>query len=332
MANGGADEQPRPASRRAIVQVSVVRAVLAALLLAGLFALLFFVLLPGGGGEGSAEPARLIDTPPGTTEASVGVRPGDLARDFTASNLEGVRFRLSELRGRPVVINFWATWCTSCLTEMPVLEEQRQAHLAEGLTIVAVNAGEGLSDARGFIDARNLHEFAIAMDPDLTISDAYGVRGLPLSVFIDRNGVIQATYRGELDDETMSAYVQAAIDAVPGGPPPDTIRIVEPVRRMHVLEVVPDEDASGQVLFVSRRFRCDDVYCGAPVADVLRAAAGVTAVELRSENAVPSLAATFDPDVIDLEAVVAIMAEALRAHPDPLYTRELQVRYSEASQ
>lgn len=332
MANGGADEQPRPAGRRAIVQVNVVRAVLAALLLAGLFSLLFFVLLPGGGGEGSAEPARLIDTPPGSTGASIGVRPGDLARDFAASNLEGVRFRLSELRGRPVVINFWATWCVSCLTEMPVLEEQRRAHLAEGLSIVAVNAGEGLSDARRFIEARELYELAIAMDPDLTISDAYGVRGLPLSIFIDRNGVIQAMYRGELDDETMNAYVQAAIDAVPGGKPPDTLRIVEPVRRIHVLEVFPDEDVSNRVLFVSRRFRCDDGYCGAPVADILKAAAGVTDVELRSDEATPALAASFDPDVIDLEAVVAIVAEALRAHPDPLYTRELQVCYPDACQ
>ncbi|MCH7511471.1 MAG: TlpA family protein disulfide reductase [Chloroflexi bacterium] len=332
MANGGADEQPRPRGRRAIVQVSVARAVLAAVLLAGLFALLFFVLLPGGGEEGSAEAARLVDTPPGSTEASVGVRPGDLARDFTASNLEGVRFRLSELRGRPVVINFWATWCVSCLTEMPVLEEQRQTHLAEGLTIVAVNAGEGLSEARGFIDALELYGLGIAMDPDLTISDAYGVRGLPLSVFIDRDGVIQAMYRGQLDDETMDAYVQAAIDAVPGGEPPDTIRFVEPVRRIHVLEVFPDEEAPNRVLFVSRRFRCDDGYCATPVADGLRATAGVTDVELRSDEAAPALAATFDPDVIDLEAVVAIVAEALRAHPDSLYTRELQVSYPETSQ
>jgi hypothetical protein len=215
---------------------------------------------------------------------------------------------------------------------MPVLEEQRKTHLAEGLTIVAVNAGEGLSNARGFIDALELYDLAIAMDPDLTISDAYGVRGLPLSVFIDRNGVIQAIYRGQLDDETMNAYVQAAIDAVPGGEPPDTLQFVEPVRREHVLDVFPHEEPPGRVLFVSRRFRCDDLYCAAPVADILREAAGVTNVELRSEDAQPALAATFDADVIDLEAVVAIVEEALRTHPDRLYTRELRVRYPEASQ
>ena len=64
----------------------------------------------------------------------------------------------------------------------------------------------------------------------------------------------------------------------------------------------------------------------------LREAAGVTHVELRSDEAAPALAATFDPDVIDLEAMVAIVAEALRAHPDRLYTRELQVCYPDACQ
>ena len=98
---------------------------MAAALLAGGFAVFFFLLLPDSGGGGSALPALMLDTPATNTEASVGVHRGDLARNFAASDLNGLRTTLSELRGRPVVINFWATWCTSCVVEMPVLEQQR---------------------------------------------------------------------------------------------------------------------------------------------------------------------------------------------------------------
>ena len=322
------NDQRSSAGRPGLVQLNLVRAIAAAVLLGGLFALLFFVFLPRGG-DGSVLPARLVDTPPGSSDATVGVHAGGLARDFEASNLEGMRVRLSELRGRPLVLNFWATWCTSCLAEMPVLEEQRLAHQADGLVIVAVNVGEGIGDARGFIEALELFEFAIAMDPELDIADAYGVRGLPHSVFLDRNGVIQAEYRGQLDEETMQQYVQAAIDAAPGGEAPFRPRFVTTVPREHVLEVIPSGEEPGQVLFVSRRFRCDDDYCGTPVVDRLRDAGGVIEIELRSDDTPPSLSVAFDPAVTQLDEVVAVLAEALRAHPDPLYTRELEVRFPE---
>lgn len=312
---------------RGLIHIDIRRGVAAAVLLGGLFALLFLVLLPRGGGDGSVPPARLVDTPPGESADSAGIHPGRLARDFEASDLEGQRVRLSDLRGRPLVINFWATWCTSCLSEMPGLERQRHAHLADGLAVVAVNVGEGAGDAREFIESLELFEFAVAMDPDLTISDAYGVRGLPHSLFVDARGVIQAEYRGQLDDETMDRYVQAAIDAVRGGEAPTQLRIVTTVPREHVLEVFPDEEDPGRVRFVSRRFRCDDAYCVEPALDELRAAAGVSAFELRDEQMPPSLLVAFDPAAVSVEDIVAIVAEALRAHPDPLYTRELEVRY-----
>ena len=97
--NEAGSERTPSAGRRWLVQVSLRRAALAALLLAGLFALLFFVLLPRGGDD-SVLAARLLDTPVGATDASVGVRPDHVARDFEASDLDGVRFRLSDLRGR----------------------------------------------------------------------------------------------------------------------------------------------------------------------------------------------------------------------------------------
>jgi cytochrome c biogenesis protein CcmG/thiol:disulfide interchange protein DsbE len=322
-------ERPAPAARRRHIRLSLWRASVAALLLAGLFALLFFVFLPGGGNAASAPPARLVDTPPGATDASVGVHPGRLARDFEASgtDVEAERFRLSALRGRPLIINFWATWCTSCSAEMPVLEEQRRAHEGDGLVIVAVNVGEGLNAARRFIEEFDLFEFAVAMDPSLAIADAYGIRGLPQSVFVDRNGVVQATYQGQLDNETMERYVRAAIDAVPGGEAPSRLRIVNTVPREHTLDVFPDEQDAGRVLFVSRRFRCDDSYCADAVASQLGAAVGVTGVHLQSGEEPPTLSLTFNPEALDLDELVNTMAEALRLFPDPLYKRELEVRY-----
>lgn len=376
--------------RRPFVRMGVWRASLAAVLLAGLFSLFFFVLRPDQTEDGLAGrvlPARLVATAGGAASDSftdrlpsalpwlipagvallvavwiartprrrawagvglivaaglfvnggrllqgdeagtVGVRPGRVAQNFEASDLDGLRFALSDLRGQPVVINFWATWCTSCLAEMPVLEQQRQAHEAEGLTIVAVNVQEGVGKAREFMEALALFDFVVAMDIDVTISDAYGVRGLPLSVFIDRDGMIQARFQGELDEETMDRYVQAAIEAVPGGEPPDRLQFLNVVPREHVLEVYADGDEPGRARFVSRRFRCDEEYCGAPAAALLKDVAGVTDTDLRSYGAPPALLVTFDPAAITLEELTAILADALRAYPDRLYTRELQVRF-----
>lgn len=309
--------------------VNLRRTLAAGVLLAGLFSLLFFVLLPEGEDGRGGRPvtsARLASTR-GDGSQEVGTRPGRLAQDFEASNLDGERFRLSDLRGRPLVINFWATWCTSCLAEMPVLEEQRRAHVEDGLAIVAVNVGEGAGDAREFIDALQLREFFVAMDPDLTIADAYGVRGLPQSVFVDRNGVVQATYLGQLDDETMDRYVRAALDATPGGEPPRRLRFVTTVPREHTLEVYPDDSNLGRVRFVSRRFRCDDAYCARALVEGLRQMAGIADLELRTEATPAELVITFDPSRLSLATVVGAVADALRAQPDPLYTRELEVRY-----
>jgi len=325
------DGETPQARARWPVQVSLGRVAIAAALLGGLFALLFFVLLPDSGGDGPVVAARMVDTPASSSDAALGVREGKLARDFEASNMDGLRFRLSELRGRPVVINFWATWCTSCLAEMPVLEEQRKAHSQDDLAIIGVNVGEGTSAARGFIDALELFDLSIAMDIDLTIADSYAVGGLPRSVFIDRNGVIQAIYNGQLDDDTMNRYVQAAIDAVPGGDAPFRIQLPNNiVRREHVLEVLPDADEPGRVLFSSRRFRCDDSYCGEAVVELLGDTAGILELELRSSQTPPTLEVTFDPGGSSVDDVVAALADALRSHDDPLYKRDLEVRYRDS--
>ena len=311
------------------IQLHYARAAAAAALLAGVFAVFFFVLLPGSDGGGSVLPARMLDTPASNAEASEGVHRGDLARNFAASDLDDLRMTLSELRGRPVVINFWATWCTSCLVEMPVLEQQRLAHEEDNLAIVAVNVGEGAGAAREFIESLELFDFVLAMDPDLTVSDAYSVRGMPHSLFIDREGVIRAEYRGQLDEATMDSYVQAAIDAVPGEDAPTTVRLVQTVPREHVLVAATDDAVPGTATFLSRRFRCDDDYCAAPLAASIEGLDGVLAVDLRSDDAEPALLVQYDSDTFEFDEIVQSVADAVRAYEDPLYTRELEVRIAE---
>ncbi len=306
--------------------INLPRLVAAALLLSGLFGLLFFVLLPGGDDDDAIRGASLIETPMSGPGPDPGIEPGRLARDFEASDLDGRRLRLSDLRGRPLVINFWATWCTSCLSEMPDLEEQRQAHAQDGLAVVAVNVGERAGRAREFIDALDLVDFAIALDSDLTVADAYGVRGMPHSVFVDRSGVIQAVYRGPLDAETMERYLRAAIEAVQASDEAPRLRFVTTVPREHVLEVLPGD--GGRVLFRSRRFRCDDTYCArAAIASGLRSAAGVRSFEWGTDPNSPELFVSFDPTDASLDAIVNAVAGTVREVPDPLYTRELEVQY-----
>ena len=311
------------------IQLHYGRAAAAAALLAGVFAVFFFVLLPGSDGSGSVLPARMLDTPASSAEASEGVHRGDLARNFAASDLDDLRMTLSELRGRPVVINFWATWCTSCVVEMPVLEQQRLAHEEDDLAIVAVNVGEGAGAAREFIESLELFDFVLAMDPDLTVSDAYSVRGMPHSLFIDREGVIRAEYRGQLDEATMDSYVQAAIDAVPGEDAPTTVRLVQTVPREHVLVAATDDAVPATATFLSRRFRCDDDYCAAPLAASIEGLDGVLAVDLRSDDAEPALLVQYDSDTFEFDEIVQSVAAAVGAYEDPLYTRELEVRIAE---
>ncbi len=105
--------------------------------------------------------------------------------------------------------------------------------------MLAVNAGESRPDAEEFIDFLDA-PFVYAMDPGLVLSDAYGVYGLPLSVFLDANGVVRGVYRGHANPEVLDTYVTAAIDAEPPGEVPVVLRIVSTIYRPNVLVVSTD--------------------------------------------------------------------------------------------
>lgn len=265
--------------------------------------------------------AVLVDTPLKAGD-DAGVRRGQLARDFLVRGPDGGETRLSDLRARPTIINFWATWCASCAAEMPDFKGLQQEMGPDRLNVLAVNAGEDSATAQDFLDWLDAPSFRTGMDPSLVVADAYGVFGLPYSVFVDASGVIRATYAGQLSPDLMREYVQAASDGETTEDPPPKLRLVTTVARDHVLEVETVEDG---VEFRSKSLRCDDTYCAEPVIAELESRDGVESVRRYVDEDPPRIVVSFDASSLSQGELTDVLFEQLKAHADPLYERPLEV-------
>jgi thiol-disulfide isomerase/thioredoxin len=129
------------------------------------------------------------------------------AVSFTSE--DGKSVALTAFRGRVVLINLWATWCAPCIKEMPSLQ-RLQAKLGTGLGIVAVSEDRNVAAVGPFLTKHELESLAIYLDPKDDLSQAFGVRGLPTSYLIDRDGRILGQLEGaaEWDSPTMVALIE----------------------------------------------------------------------------------------------------------------------------
>jgi thiol-disulfide isomerase/thioredoxin len=144
--------------------------------------------------DGTAETAEAISTLP---ISSGPVNIGDMAIDFTLTNLDGTAVTLGDHLGQPTVINFWASWCGPCRIEMPELQTLHDRYAADGLVILAVNQAETADVAAGFFfDEMGLTFANPLLDSEAAAADKYGVRNLPTTFFIDTNGQVTAVHRG----------------------------------------------------------------------------------------------------------------------------------------
>jgi thiol-disulfide isomerase/thioredoxin len=133
---------------------------------------------------------------------------GALAPDFRLMDASsGAPVSLSSLRGKPVWINFWASWCPGCKDEMPAIEKVYQRHHASGFQVLGINVQESRDTALSFVSSGNFH-WTFLLDSDGRTADLYYVNGLPYHVFIAPNGTIKAIYPGILDEKGMDNYVQ----------------------------------------------------------------------------------------------------------------------------
>ena len=116
---------------------------------------------------------------------------GKLAPDFQLPNLEGQYISLSDFRGEPVLVNFWASWCPYCRYEMPFIQEVYEEWSASGLVVLAINKGESLSTVEDFMQSYNL-SFPALLDINQDVALEYSIRSIPTTFFIDKDGIIQA--------------------------------------------------------------------------------------------------------------------------------------------
>ncbi|RMH02177.1 MAG: TlpA family protein disulfide reductase [Chloroflexi bacterium] len=139
---------------------------------------------------------------------------GDLAYDFTLQDLEGNTYTLSELRGRPVIVNFWATWCAPCRVEMPELEATFQKYKDQGLVILALDQDEPPNIVRSFFYDELGLSFTPLLDEKGIVANQYGVFNFPSSYFIDPQGKVTAIHRGPMLQSQIEGYLA---DTIPQG-------------------------------------------------------------------------------------------------------------------
>src|SRR5690606_13070463 len=137
---------------------------------------------------------------------------GHPAPDFTLQDLEGNAIRLSDQRGKVVFLNFWATWCGPCDAEMPEIPRLRAKHDPEESVIIGVNLAhteESADDVVEYMTSRG-YDWPVAMDTG-EVTVAYNAIEIPMSFFIDRDGIIRARHRGPMTLSMMESYVKRAL-------------------------------------------------------------------------------------------------------------------------
>ncbi len=128
------------------------------------------------------------------------------APDFTINLFSGGTFTLSAYRGKPVLVNFWASWCGPCREEAPVLEQAWKTYRDKGVVFIGVDVMDGRADALGFID-----EFGITYPngPDESnVYGDYGGTGVPESYFIDRDGKVVIKFAGAMNAQQITAFLE----------------------------------------------------------------------------------------------------------------------------
>ena len=145
-----------------------------------------------------------------TSQKTTNLKIGDAAPDFTLLDTTDKNVALSDFKGKKaVIVNFWASWCYACISEMPMLQQASQNY-KDNLVVLGINRQESKKDAIKFAYSIGV-SFPLLLDTDRKINDLYGVTGLPVTYFINKDGIITGLKRGELIKEEVDNNIQKMI-------------------------------------------------------------------------------------------------------------------------
>ncbi|MFT9846672.1 peroxiredoxin family protein [Aneurinibacillus sp. REN35] len=155
-------------------------------------------------GNKSANGAYKAD-PEQSSAAKIGINQGDMAPDFVLKAMDGTEKKLSDFRGKKVIVNMWATWCPPCRAEMPDMQKFYEKNKQKGIEIVAINltqSEKNKNSVPAFIQEFGL-TFPVFLDEKSEIANTFQVQAIPTSYIIDSNGIIHQAITGPMDYDTM---------------------------------------------------------------------------------------------------------------------------------
>ncbi len=194
------DDEKAPVGRKRSRKRSITIFVVVSLLNAGLLALLWSQLVTPAQHQGQRDPNAIGNNP----------LVGHAAPDFrlpALSTHSASAIHLADLKGKPIVLNFWASWCGPCQEEAPLLQSKWQQLRSKGVIFLGIDYQDAQSDGLAFVQKYGI-AYPSAVDSNGSTAINYGVTAMPETFFIDRHGVIIGWKAGSLDAQTLQSYLQ----------------------------------------------------------------------------------------------------------------------------
>lgn len=191
--------------------------VLPLLIIATIVGVLLYIERRGDSGATDGGRYGIVTLPEGlnTTGKSPGTDVGRTPPDFLLRTLDGAELRFSDLRGKPLLVNFWASWCTPCRQEMPDIVRAAAAYRDRGLVVIAIDLQESEGEVRPFASEFGM-DFAIPIDGTGQVADAWRIggpyEGIPSSYFIDAGGVVRARRFGPMTASMIADDVETVLE------------------------------------------------------------------------------------------------------------------------